>query len=96
MLQITIKRNGTITNGPVSFESQELLDSWYATHVESFGEHEAIIEDVTAALEAQKQAAEAQAFLAATDYIVVRAAERGEQLSPEFRKERDEARAKIQ
>ena len=39
--------------------------------------------------------AEALAFLAATDWMVVRAAERGEELSPEFKAERQAARQRI-
>lgn len=51
---------------------------------------------ISAAKQNQAQInAQAQAFLAATDYIVVRAAERGEQLSPEFKAERQAARDRI-
>lgn len=39
--------------------------------------------------------AEAKAFLAATDWLVIRAMERGEPLSAEFKAERDAARARI-
>lgn len=38
---------------------------------------------------------EAKTFLAATDYIVIRASERGESLSSEFKAEREAARARI-
>lgn len=38
---------------------------------------------------------EAKSFLAETDWIVIRAMERGEQLSSEFKAERDAARARI-
>ena len=43
----------------------------------------------------EKINAEALAFLAATDWMVVRAVERGEELSPEFKAERQAARDRI-
>lgn len=63
--------------------------------VELAGEYEVVIEDISAKLEQEKVNAEAQAFLDATDYIVVRAMERGEELSPEFKAERQAARDRI-
>ena len=46
-------------------------------------------------LEQQRISIEARAYLAATDWMVIRAAERGVSLSAEFRAERDAARAKV-
>lgn len=42
MIQITIKKQGKITNGPVIFETQELADAWLAKEVEnkSFGKND--------------------------------------------------------
>lgn len=57
--------------------------------------YEVEILDITSQLEQQAINAEALAFLAATDYIVIRAAERGEELSPEFKAERQAARDRI-
>jgi hypothetical protein len=159
MKQITIKKNGQITNGPASFPTMEEAQAWLSHHegMKSFGEpaqtiqqqvelspavletqqvlvkeaeldeegneispaeyeeqevviqeavtemqelhipgsYEVEIVDISAEL-AQKQInAEAQAFLDATDWIVVRSAERGEQLSAEFKAERQAARQRI-
>ena len=63
--------------------------------VELAGDYEVEIVDISAQLEQEKINAEALAFLAATDYIVVRAMERGEELSPEFKAERQAARDRI-
>jgi hypothetical protein len=54
-----------------------------------------LIEPVNAKLSQDAINAEAQAFLSATDWMVIRAAERGEELSPEFRAERQAARQRI-
>lgn len=71
MLKITIKRNNEITNG-ASFETQAELDEWYGYHSESFGEHEAIIEDITAQISQEQTNIEARVFLNSTDYKVLR------------------------
>ncbi len=63
--------------------------------VELAGDYEVEILDVTSQLEQEQINAEAQAFLDSTDYIVIRAAERGEELSPEFKAERQAARQRI-
>jgi hypothetical protein len=63
--------------------------------VELAGEYEIIIEDLTAKIAQEKINAEALAFLAATDWMVIRAMERGEELSPEFKAERQAARDRI-
>jgi len=57
--------------------------------------YEVVITDETAKLEQEKINTEALAFLAATDCMVLRAMERGEELSEEFKQERDAARARI-
>ena len=51
--------------------------------------------DISAQLEQEAINAEALAFLASTDWMVTRAMERGEELSAEFKAEREEARARI-
>lgn len=51
--------------------------------------------DISSKLQQEAINAEALAFLAATDYIVVRAVERGEELSAEFKAERQAARDRI-
>lgn len=59
------------------------------------GSYEVEILDITSQLEQQAINAEALAFLASTDWMVIRAAERGEELSPEFKAERQAARDRI-
>jgi hypothetical protein len=54
-----------------------------------------LIAPVKSKVEQEKINAEAQAFLDATDWMVVRAMERGEELSPEFKAERQAARDRI-
>lgn len=58
-------------------------------------EYEVIIEDISQKLQQEAINAEALAFLASTDWMVVRAMERGESLSPEFKAERQAARDRI-
>jgi hypothetical protein len=53
------------------------------------------IEDISDELEQKQINAEAQAFLDSTDWMVIRAAERGEELSLEFKAERQAARERI-
>jgi hypothetical protein len=59
------------------------------------GSYEVEVLDISAELAQQAINAEAQAFLASTDWMVIRAAERGEELSPEFKAERQAARDRI-
>lgn len=59
------------------------------------GSYEVEILDITSQLEQQAINAEALAFLVSTDWMVIRAAERGEELSPEFKAERQAARNRI-
>lgn len=94
MKSINIVRNGQITNS-ASFETQELLDNWYATHVDSFGEHEAVREDLTEQLEQEKQRQESLALLAATDFYIIREMDSGLACPPEVKVSRAEARLRI-
>lgn len=63
--------------------------------VELAGDYEVIIEDISAKLEQEKINSEAQAFLNATDWMVIRALEKGLELSPELKAERQAARERI-
>ena len=63
--------------------------------IELAGDYEVIIEDISAKVEQEKVNAEAQAFLDATDWMVIRAMEKGEELSPELKAERQAARDRI-
>jgi len=58
-------------------------------------QYEVVIEDISAQIAQEEVNAEAQAFLDSTDWMVIRAAERGEELSPEFKAERQAARNRI-
>jgi hypothetical protein len=81
----TVDPDGVVS--PAVYETQSVLVSPAQYTVE--------ITDITAQLAQEAESDAARAYLAATDYIVTRAAERGESLSAEFRAERDAARAKI-
>ena len=81
----TVDPDGVVS--PAVYETQTVLVSPAQYTVE--------ITDITAQLAQEAESAAALAYLAATDYIVVRATERGESLSAEFRAERDAARAKV-
>lgn len=63
--------------------------------VEIPADYEVLIEDLTAKMEQEKINEEALAFLAATDWMVIRAMERGEEISPELKAERQAARDRI-
>lgn len=71
---------------PAQFEVQEI-------HIPSSYEVEVL--DITSLLEQEKINAEALAFLAATDYVVIRAVEKGEEVSEELKAERQSARDRI-
>ena len=58
-------------------------------------EYEVVIEDISAQVEQEKINQEALEFLAKTDWMVIRAMEKGLELSPEFKAERQAARDKI-
>ena len=76
-------------------EGKELSPAQYEEQELELPGYEVEVEDLSAKLEQERINAEALAFLAATDYIVIRAAERGEELSPEFKAERQAARDRI-
>ena len=63
--------------------------------VELAGEYEIVIEDLSAKLAQEKINAEAQAFLDSTDWMVIRALEKGIEISPELKAERQAARDRI-
>ena len=63
--------------------------------VELAGEYEVEVLDISAQLAQEKINVEARAFLDATDWMVIRAMEKGEELSPELKAERQAARDRI-
>ena len=94
-LQLSIYRDGILTN-QATFSSQELLDSFYGQHVDSFGEHEKVIEDITEKVEQEKVNEEARAYLLVTDWMVLRAIDDPSRpMSQEIKGLRAEARNKI-
>jgi hypothetical protein len=83
---------------PAEFEEQEVVIQEAVSEmqeVELPGDYEVVIEDISDKLEQEKVNAEAQAFLDATDWMVIRALEKGEELSPELKAERQAARDRI-
>jgi hypothetical protein len=83
---------------PAEYEEQEVVIQEAVTEMQEVyipGSYEVEILDVTSQLEQEVINAEAQAFLDSTDWMVIRAAERGEELSPEFKAERQAARQRI-
>lgn len=72
---------------------QEAVTEMQEVHIP--GSYEVEIVDITSQLEQEKANAEAQAFLDATDWMVIRAMEKGEELSPELKSERQAARDRI-
>lgn len=79
----------------VDSEGVEITPAQYETQQVEVSGYSVEIVDISAQLEQEATNAAALKFLADTDFIVVRAAERGEQLSPEFKAEREAARASI-
>lgn len=63
--------------------------------VELAGEYEVEVLDISTQIEQEKINSEAQAFLDSTDWMVIRALEKGIELSPEFKAERQAARDRI-
>lgn len=63
--------------------------------VELAGEYEVEVINITSQLEQEKINEEAQAFLDSTDWVVIRALEKGIELSPELKAERQAARDRI-
>lgn len=63
--------------------------------VELAGEYEVEVLDISAQLAQEKINEEAQAFLDSTDWMVIRALEKGIELSPELKAERQAARDRI-
>jgi hypothetical protein len=71
---------------------QEVGDGFFVSESQELKDQKA----AKIAKEAQEKInAEARAFLAASDYIVIRAMERGQPLSAEFKAERDAARDRV-
>lgn len=83
---------------PAEYEEQDIVIKEAVTEmqeVELAGEYEVEILDITSQLEQEKINAEAQAFLDATDWMVIRALEKGLEISPELKAERQAARDRI-
>jgi hypothetical protein len=72
-----------------------ILPSEYKLKVTKIPGYEVEIIDTTIQDTIDKNNKEALAYLDSTDWVVLRAAEHGEQVSAEFRAERDLARAKV-
>lgn len=90
-----LKQQVELSPAVLDEEGKELSPAQYEEQELELPGYEVEVEDLSAKLEQERINAEALAFLAATDYIVIRAAERGEELSPEFKAERQAARDRI-
>jgi hypothetical protein len=83
---------------PAEFEKQDVIVKEAVIEmqeVELAGDYEVEVLDITSQLEQEKINEEALAFLAATDWMVIRAMEKGEELSAEIKAERQAARDRI-
>lgn len=83
---------------PAEYEEQDVVIEEAVTEmqeVEIAGEYEVEVIDISAQLEQEKINVEAQAFLDSTDWMVIRALEKGLELSPELKAERQAARDRI-
>jgi hypothetical protein len=83
---------------PAEFEEQDVIikeAEFEMQEIELLGDYEVEIIDITAKLAQEKINVEAQAFLDATDWMVIRAMEKGEELSLELKAERQAARDRI-
>lgn len=92
MKRVKIVRDGVVTN---QWTDDQLPLGHYEPGFGSEGEYERIIEDVTAEVDRAKANAEAQAYLAATDWYVIREMDEGTPCPPEVKLARAEARARI-
>lgn len=83
---------------PAEYEEQDVVIKEAVTEmqeVELAGEYEVEVLDISAQLAQEKINVEAQAFLDATDWMVIRSMEKGEELSLELKAERQAARDRI-
>ncbi len=97
MKKISILRNGVITN-QASFLTSEELEQWFDNHkaMGTFGDdYEAQITDNSEAIELEKQRLEALAYLAATDWMVIRFHETGIAYPEAVKTARSQARVKV-
>jgi hypothetical protein len=90
MIQVSIFLNEVITN-QAQFSSQEEAEAWVAYH----GFSSPVYEDISAQVDQDKINAEARAYLASTDWYVVRQAETGVAVPQSILDARAAARASI-
>jgi hypothetical protein len=91
-----------ISPAVIDEDGVEISPAQFETQVTEVPAREEVLEgytveivDISAQLEQEAVNKQSLEFLAATDYIVVRAAERNEELSAEFKAQREAARAAI-
>lgn len=91
-----------ISPAVIDEDGVEISPAQFETQVTEIPAREEVIEgytveilDISAQLEQEAINKQSLEFLVATDYIVVRAAERNEELSAEFKAQREAARAAI-
>lgn len=83
---------------PAEYEEQDVVVKEAIVEmkeVELAGDYEVVIEDLSVRIAQQAINAEAQAFLDATDWIIIKSLEKGIEISPELKAERQAARDRI-
>jgi hypothetical protein len=100
MVKVTITRDDVITH-QASFETKLEADAWVAVHESqgNFGDpsqYKILITGVAEAIIRQQNINnEALAYIASTNWIIIRALERGEEIPADIKQSRQEARDKI-
>jgi hypothetical protein len=100
MKTLTITKAGQITHGPSQFPTESELIAHLARHegmgtYGAEGSYEVLIEDITEKVAQEKINAEALAYLAATDWLIIRQLEAGVVCPQEIIAQRAAARASI-
>lgn len=94
MFKVEIKKDNVITHG-TQFETQAECEAWYVENTVAFPEeHEVEHTDITAALLAAKEKAEALKYLSDTDWYIIRKNETGVEIPAEVTTNRAAARLK--
>jgi hypothetical protein len=91
----TVERQVEIAPAVMDSEGVEISPAQFEAQMVELEGYTVEMLDVSAQLEQEATNAAAKAYLASTDYIVVRAMERGEELSAEFKTQRQIARDSI-
>lgn len=99
MIKVSIQKQGIETNA-ATFDQQADADAWLAQEVAngSFGDpstYQVVQTDITAQLAQAKAIADAQVYLASTDWMIIRQMDNGTPLDPDVKAKRQAARLVI-